>query len=180
MPNDLVGFGGTITATPDVYDSSTPWLVINNVHFVLDTGSYPVGVFTPILTNNYVVIGPDTGNGEVNPYTQHFDTSQGTGIGSYQINSFQSVGDEATGNLVISYSEFDDSPNDPLFDPVNDALAGGAVLTLSAPVTVIVGPASTDLSAAPEASTYVLSLLGLLCVGLYRARFRVARGVGGR
>ena len=178
MPGDTVGFGGTITATPDAYDTSTPFLVLNEVQFVLDLGTFPVGVFDPIITSNYVVIGPDSGNGEVNPYTQHFDLSQGTGIGSYQINTFQSVGDTATGNLVISYSEFNVSPNDPSFDPINDALAGGALLTLSTPVTVTVGAPSPSSSAAPEGSTLVMSLLGagFVFLGLGRRVFDFPRG----
>jgi hypothetical protein len=172
MPGDLVGFGGTITATPDAYDASTPFLVINDAEFVLNAGTDPVGIFIPIITNNYMVIGPDAGNGEVNPYTQHFDASQGTGIGSYQINSFQSVGDQANGTLVISYSEFSVSPNDPSFDPINDPLAGGAVLTLTAQVNVIVGAAPvTNASVAPEGSPLALCALGvgLVCFGRYRA-----------
>ncbi len=178
MPGDLVGFGGTITATPDAYDTSAPWIVIGGADFVLDTGTYPVGVFTPIITNNYVAIGPDTGNGEVNPYTQHFVASLGTGIGSYEINSFQSVGDEATGTLVISYSEFSVSPNDPSFDPITDALANGAILTISAPVTVIVGT-SPNSSDAPEASSFLLGVVGLglvLASRVPRARSRIVPG----
>jgi hypothetical protein len=172
MPGDLVGFGGTITATPDAYDTSTPFLVIDDAEFILNAGTYPVGIFTPIITNNFVVIGPDEGNGEVNPYTQHFDASQGTGIGSYQINTFQSVGDQANGTLVISYSEFSVSPIDQSWNP-NDELAGGAVLTLTAPVTVIVGTApSANSTATPEGSTFALCLLGLGLVyfGRYRAK----------
>ncbi len=177
MPGDLVGFGGTITATPDAYDTSTPWIVIDGADFVLDMGTYPVGVFTPIITNNFVVVGPNTGNGEVNPYTQHFDATLGTGIGSYEINSFQSVGDQANGTLVISYSEFSVSPNDSSFDPDNDSLADGAVLTLTAPVSVIVGEAGPASNAVPEGSTFVLSALGLMLVLASRVpRSRIVRG----
>lgn len=180
MPGDLAGFGGTMKATPDAYDASTPWIVLDGVDFVLDIGTYPVGVFTPIITNNFVVIGPDDGNGEVNPYTQHFDASLGTGIGSYEINSFQSVGDQANGTLVISYSEFSVSPNDPSFNPDTDSLAAGAVLTLSAPVSVIVGDAGPESPAVPEGSTFVLSALGLMLVLASRVPRAWSRIVAGQ
>ena len=42
MTGDLVGFGGTITATPDTYDTNTPWIVIDNADLVLDMGTYPL------------------------------------------------------------------------------------------------------------------------------------------
>ena len=169
MPNDIVGFGGTITSTPDyTYDNgNTPFLVITSADFVVNPGTYPVGVFTPIIAQNYIVIGPDEGNGEVNPYDASFDLSQNTGIGSYQINSFQSIGDEATGQIVLTYDEYSVSPLDNSFDPATDGLAYGQIL--SADATVIVG--SAPAAAVPESSTTLLAGLGLIGSVLFR-RYR--------
>src|SRR3954467_9392729 len=106
QPGAVVGWGFTLSNSPD-------WIIISNADFVLDFASNPVGVFTPIITSNFVVIGPSTGNGETTPWTQSFDNNLQTGVGSYTINSFQSSGDFATGQIVLTYDEFSVSPNDP-------------------------------------------------------------------
>lgn len=151
LPGQTVGFGFAITSTPDaIYDrGNIPYLVITSADLQTDLGSYPVGVFTPFLATSFTVIGPDAGGGEVNPFSQHFDDSLMTGIGSYAINAFQAIGDMAQGNIVLTYDEYSVSPNDPGFDPTLDTLLNGQLLT--APVTVIVGtaPASVPEPAAP-------------------------------
>src|SRR3982751_981818 len=76
QPDDITGWGFTITENLD-------WIVITNASFVLDGGVLPVGVFTPFISNAFAVVGPDRGNGEVNPWTQTFDNALQTGIGSY-------------------------------------------------------------------------------------------------
>jgi hypothetical protein len=141
LPGDTVGWGFTITSTPDTtYDNgNTPYLVITGADFVLDPGSYPVGVFTPFIIQSFQPVGYPAGNGEVNPWTQTFDEAQMTGIGSYEINDFQSIGDTATGKIELTFDEYSVSPNSPLFDPDLDGVAYGQ--TISAMTTVIVGPA---------------------------------------
>jgi hypothetical protein len=154
QPGDIVGWGFTLSNSPD-------WIVISNAVFDLNLGSNSIGVFTPFITNNFVVIGPDDGNGELDPWMQSFDDNLQTGIGSYAINSFQSPGDSAVGNIVLTYDEFSVSPNDPSFDPTIDTVANG--LTVSAPASVSVPPQAS----VPEPGSL---LLALACAALLLAK----------
>jgi hypothetical protein len=170
QPGGEVGWGFTITSTPvDTGDSSiTPWLVITGATFSLDAGVNPVGVFTPFIQNVFQPVGPDTGNGEVNPWSQAFlDGATQTGIGSYLINDFQSPGDFATGQIVLTYDEFTVSPNDPDFDPTLDTLATGLTMSANAEVDV-----TGDVSAVPEpGSAWLIMAAMAVCLGW---RFRRA------
>lgn len=162
-PGDTVGWGFTLTSTPvqDGANTITPWLVVSSAAFVLDAGVFPVGVFTPFITSSFTVIGPDDQNGEVNPWSQPFDNAQQTGIGSDVINPFQSPGDLATGNIVLTFDEFRVSPNDSAFDPISDTIATG--LTLSAPASVLVaGPG--DPAPIPEPASFSL-VTGAVMIG---------------
>ncbi len=140
-PDATVGWGFTITSTPvdDGGNTITPWLLITFADFVPDAGWNPVGVFTPYITqlpNSNTVIGPDDGNGEINPWSQSFDQGLMTGIGEYLINDFQSAGDEVTGTMVLDYDEYRVSPNDRSFDPDADTIATGHTMTAAASVSV--------------------------------------------
>ena len=163
-PGDTVGWGFTLTSTPilDGSDVITPWLVITDASFDLDSGVFPVGVFNAFIKqpSNYMAIGPDTGNGEVNPWTQAFDDTLQTGIGSYVINDFQSPGDLATGNIVLTFSEYRFSPNDPAFT-VDDTIATN--LTVSAPASVLV--ATQEL---PEPGSWLLLSIGVALIAIGR------------
>src|SRR5262249_7328190 len=122
LPDETVGWGFTITADPN------QWILITHADFVPDPGFNPVGVFTAFITqppNSNIVVGANSGNGEVNPWTQAFDNALLTGIGSYHINDFQSLGDRVEGAIVLSYDAYSRSPNDPAFDPTSDILALG-------------------------------------------------------
>jgi hypothetical protein len=165
-PGDTVGWGFTLTSTPvSTPDGEiTPWLVVSDVDFVLDPGVDPVGVFTPFLTLNFQVIGPDTGNGELNPWSQTFDAGLETGIGAYTIDDFQLPGDLATGSIVVTYDEFSVSPNMPDFNPDTDTLATS--LDVSAPASVLVADT-------PEPSSFLLELGAGLCVLLLRRGVRL-------
>jgi len=173
QPGDNVGWDFTWTSTPilDGTNLITPWLLVSNADFVLDSGVNPVGVFTPFITlsSNYTVVGPGSGNGEVNPWSQSFDTTLQTGIGSYSINSFQLVGDLAIGNIVLTYDEYRVSPNDPSFNPITDTIATG--LTVSAPTSVLVANASEGTGGtAPEPRPGGLLIAGAIALlaGLFR------------
>jgi hypothetical protein len=172
LPGDTVGWGFSLLSTP-ILDGSTTipvWLVVSNVDFVPDAGVFPVGVFTPFMTNTFTVIGPDDGNGEVNPWTQAFDPINQTGVGSYIINSFQNIGDTVTGNIVVTFDEYSTSPLDPAFDPTLDLVQSS--LTVSAEASVTVG------QAAPEPATWLFSLTGmLLLAGHLRRKARARHGV---
>lgn len=157
LPGSMVGWGFTLTVDP-VDDGGTtivPWLVVSGADFVPDPGVFPVGVFTPFITNLFQVVGPD-------PWSQPFDNTLQTGIGAYAINWFQSPGDRATGEIVLTYDLFRVSPDDPSFNPITDTIANG--LTVSAPASVLV---------TPEPSYGAVVLLVALAAGL-RRRTRVA------
>jgi len=170
-----VGWDFTWTSTPilDGPNLITPWLLVSNADFVLDSGVNPVGVFTPFITlpSNYTVVGPDAGNGEVNPWSQPFDTTLQTGIASYSINPFQSFGDLATGNIVLTYDEYRVSPNDPSFNPITDTIATG--LTVRARTSVLVANPSGGIGdTAPEPRPGGLLIAGAIALlaGLIRGR----------
>lgn len=163
-PGDLVGWDFTIESTPvqDGAATITPWLLISYVEFIPDLGLFPVGVFTAYLTlpqNSAVVVGPDSGTGEVNPWSQTFHATLQTGLGEYLINDFQSPGDQVTGRIVVYYDAYRVSPNSALFDPGTDTLEVG--LSMSAPVSVTVaGDAPVPEPALPLAAGLVaLALL---------------------
>jgi hypothetical protein len=140
-PDEIVGWSFTIESTP-VQDGAqliTPWLLVTAVDFIPNAGVFPVGVFAPYLTlfpNSSTVIGPDTGAGELNPFSQTFSVALQTGIGAYHINDFQSAGDQVIGQIVVYYDSYRVSPLDPAFDPSTDTLAVGEALFADASVTV--------------------------------------------
>jgi hypothetical protein len=174
-PGDTVGWSFTITS-PAIQDGThtiTPWLLVSNADFIPTPGQFPVGVFMPFITlpQNFQVIGPDTRNGEVNPWSQAFDNLAQTGFGSYTINSFQSPGDAVTGELVLMFDEFRLSPDDPKFNPVVDTIAVGQTATADVSVTVTAGAAE-----APEPAVTWSCGLGLCVLGLIgRVRLRAIR-----
>lgn len=162
-PGDTVGWGFQITAAQSV------WLLPTAVDFV--SGMAPVGVFTPYVTlpqNWSVVIGASTGAGELNPWTQTFNPVLQTGIGSYQINSFVSPGDQTIGQIIVYFDVYSRSPNDPLFNPVTDTVAVGQSVAAAASVTVGTEPTPT-----PEPTTF--ACIGLGMAGLAAAASRRRR-----
>jgi hypothetical protein len=162
LQDDIVGWGFTIqsTAVPDGASSIIPWLLISSVDFVPDPGFQPVGVFNGFLTMSPevgVVIGPAAGNGEVNPWSEPFDNDLLTGIGSYQINDFQSLGDMTIGNIVVTYDMYNLSPLDPDFKGEINTLAVDQ--TMSAATSVTVGAAGATV---PEPGTGMFVATALL------------------
>ncbi len=163
-PGDTVGWGFTLTSVP-ILDGSTvitPWVLITDVSIDLDSGVFPVGVFSAFITlpANYTVIGPDAGGGEVNPWTQPFDNVLQTGIGSYVINDFQSPGDLATGTITLTYNDYRVTPNDPNITASDNIDTG---LTLSVPFSVLVSDQD-----APEPGSWLLVSLGGLGIAIGR------------
>jgi hypothetical protein len=169
-PGDTVGWSFTIesTAIQDGPNTITPWLMITAVDWVLDPAVAPPGIFTPFLTllpNSNTVIGPDTGNGEVNPWTQVFDLNLGTGIGSYAVNDPVDPG-KYLGQIVINYDAFRVSPYDPLFDPQTDTIDVGQSLTHAASIRIDPVP-SADV---PEPAPSLLTACWLAMLVAYRRR----------
>lgn len=173
LPGQTSGWGFTITSAPIDYDGSTitPWLLITGEEYELNNGDYPVGVFMPFITlpSNYMVIGPSTGNGEQNPWSQAFDNGLETGAGSYTINTFEPLGASDAGQIVLTYDEYSVSPNSPAFDPYTDTIATG--LEVSAATSVLVGT--------PEPAPAAMLLVGCALLASVRAaRLTIARRVG--
>jgi len=159
LPDTTVGWSFRIASTPilDGGNLITPWLLITFADFVPNAGFNPVGLFTPFITqppNSNTAIGPNTGNGEINPWIQSFDAALFTGIGSYHINDFQMAGDQVVGTIVLHYDLYRASPNGPDFNPTTDTVAVGQTLSATSSVTV---------TAVPEPGTgSLLALAGLV------------------
>jgi hypothetical protein len=117
-PGDTIFWGYNIT-------SSSDWILITSANFENAPGQFSIGIFTPIIPNNFIVVGPDN-----NPLTDP------VGIGSYAINSFQLPGDSVTGQIVLTYDQFSINPNDAAFNPVTDTIATGLLLRADASVTI--------------------------------------------
>ena len=165
LPDSTVGWGFTIQSTPivDGTNTMTPWMLITFADFVPDPGSNPVGVFTAFITqlpNSNTVIGPDSGNGEINAWSQSFDPVLITGIGSYHINDFQSFGDQVTGAIEVLYDLYRVSPNDPSFNPDSDLIATNQSLNAAASITIV----------SPEPGTLGLLAAAFLCISSGRWR----------
>jgi MYXO-CTERM domain-containing protein len=164
LPGQTVGWSFTLYSLPEMVNSQLllPWMLVTNVDFVPDPAELPVGIFDPYMTalpNLSVVIGADTGNGEVNPWAQTFDAALMTGVGGYTINSFQSPGDHVSGQIRVLVDVFLRSPNDPLFNPVTDTLAVGRSVSALASVSVV---------PSPEPASVGLGALGLLALAAAR------------
>lgn len=165
-PDATVGWGFTLTSTIiDDNGSYVPWLLVNSVDFVPNPGQFPVGIFTPYMTvspNSSIVIGPDGGNGEVNPWTQAFNSALLTGVGEVHINSFQALGDQVQGRIVVSYDIYRKSPNDPTFDPITDTVLVGQQLFADASVTV------ADSAPSPTPEPVLSGVLGVALLAVVR------------
>lgn len=164
-PGETIGWSFTIESDPvadPVLGLITPWLMITSADFVLDPSIPPPGIFTAFITqlpNSNTVIGPDTGNGEVNPWSQTFNLTLMTGIGSYNINDPVDFG-KYFGSIQLTFDEYRYSPNGPGFDPSTDTIDVGQIVTM--PVSIRIDPVTT--SDVPEPGTLLLAggLLGLL------------------
>jgi hypothetical protein len=170
-PGATVGWDFSVTSAPVQVGLTmiTPWAVITDAEFDLDPGVFPVGVFTGFINQPppgapcsppsppLNVIGPDTGCGEMNPWSQTFDNTLQTGTGSYVIDTFQIPGNGATGEIALTYDEYSVSPFDPSFDSTMDTLATG--MTVSVPVSVTVTATPEPASAVPAGMVVGLLLL---------------------
>lgn len=167
--------GGTIgwsyTITNDLtYDGDTPWILLTYAQWVPDGGvDYP-GMFISFIgtgSKQNLVVGPDTGHGEVNPLTETYDSTVPNGAGEMTIHA-NAVPGTYTGRIVIEYDVFVGwSPNEPGFDSSLDFLESGEV---SSPVTIQVLAASPTADV-PEPRLAVLTG-GLLALGLWSRRRR--------
>lgn len=150
LPGDAVGWGFTASRI-------SGFAVISSVTY---QQTLTTGIFEDLAAPLFQVIGPAPFAFPilVSPY----DPVLRTGLGEYRINSFEIVGSQAEGDLVITYDVYSESPNNPIFDPVLHTVSSGNVTTL--PAVVVVG------SEVPEPATGIVA--GLLLCGLAALRRR--------
>jgi hypothetical protein len=147
-PGSTIGWGFTLTNTSD-------FVLVNGSSFTPFTlyGTYQdfIGAF------NFIVAGPAPESPTV---TQAFNLAAHTGIGAFSILSTAPPGTLVLGNLVINYSVFSQSPNDPNFNPDTSTIVSDASLTV--PVTVNI---------APEPASGWLLMAGALVLACGTGRF---------
>ena len=151
-PGWTVGWGFTLINTEN-------YLVVTSASF--DSQS-TLGEFTDYISapDNFFVVGPARGGSTV--WAQTFSASDQTGIGGFTIRPGSGVGEQAFGEIVLTYDLFAVSPNSPNFNPDTDGISFGNRLSANAMVT----------SAVPEPGESLL-LAGLFSIaGCALHRFR--------
>src|SRR5579862_7441590 len=109
--------------------------------------------FTGAPFFNFFVVGPGV-YADGTTVTQAFNSTLGTGVGSFRIANTAVRGQSTLGNIELTYDLFSVSPNDPSFDPGADLVATDQIL---------IAPASVDV---PEPASLLLLGSGLaLLVG---------------
>lgn len=152
-----IGWGFTLM-------NSTNFLEVNQSDFCSGPIASPcantLGTFTDFIGPNFIVVGPSPESSSV---SQSFDALAQLGIGKFAINPGALPGTTLSGKIVVTYSLFSVSPNDPHFDPAKNLLSIGNQLTANASVSV---PGS----AVPEPASVFLIGLGLTILASCRKR----------
>lgn len=151
LPGSTVGWGFTLT------NNDPNYLVVTQTSFT-PAPLAAFGLYRDLLANrpDFVVVGPGSPS-----VTEAFNQLAMTGIGAFDINptaAFRSV----NGTIVLNYSLYSRSPNDPDFNPDTDLLASDR--SVSAPATVNI---------VPEPATFVLLLTAALPLGVAAIRRRL-------
>jgi hypothetical protein len=154
-----VGWGFTLS------NSGPDFLLVTGTSFAA-TPLSSFGTYTDLLSPqitagpSFLVIGPAP---EAPSLTEAFNAAGQTGIGEFTFAN--TAAGSVSGNIVVDYSLFSVSPNDPTFNPDLDTVTPDA--TVSAPASLSV-TAST-----PEPGTLAMvGIAGLICL-LGRRRLRV-------
>ena len=142
-PGETVGWGFTLA-------NDTDFLVVTSASFV-PTPLSAFGSFEDyISTGPLLVVGPSPESPSV---TQAFSVLLRTGVGAFHISP--TAKGPVGGSVVIHYSLFSVSPNDPNFDPDVDTLVPDGTLTARAAVDAV-----------PEPGSFALVGIAALVLGL--------------
>jgi uncharacterized repeat protein (TIGR01451 family) len=156
-PGDSVGWGFTLTNTSDTDWAAvvlTDYCPADVIASPCSTNGYPdVGNYSDIAGNNFVTIAPDSS------VTQAFDVNAYTGLGYITIAGIPVV-DSVTGEVVVTYDEFDSDPNVD-----GNQIGGDESVDASASVDVT----SSESMATPEPGTMLLLATGLAALFSRRA-----------
>jgi len=132
-PGATVGWGFTLT-------NDTGYLVITGTDFSLPLGTFS-DLIGPFSSHQSIVLGPgDT-------FSQAFSAASQTGLGEFAIDPSTFCGQVATGSITLTYDLYSVSPNDSAFDPDQDLISVGNILTADASVSVVPEPGSLLLMA---------------------------------
>lgn len=126
---NTVGWGFSLSNTEN-------FLVVTSASFEPTTD---LGTFTDFISapDNFFVVGP--GLGASTTWSQTFDASKQTGLGSFAISS-TATGTSAFGQIILNYDLFTVSPLDSNFNPDTDTLSNGNLISSNASVTNTVVP----------------------------------------
>ncbi|SPE35261.1 conserved exported hypothetical protein [Candidatus Sulfopaludibacter sp. SbA3] len=149
-PGQVLGWGLTIQ------NDNSGWLVVDSVTY---NQSQSIGDFVDFVSPQFLTswVVP---NGV---WDEAFDPSISAGLGSYVIADFASPGDQAIGDLVLTYDIHSIEPGSQGDDTVNEYSV--SLLAPSLPATV------TD-TLTPEPAAIATTLIGLALLGLGKARRR--------
>ena len=119
--------GGTVGFGFNLFNDNG-FLVADQVVFLPDGAALP---FTDFLTPKFNVIG-----GGIQTWTQDFDASLQTGVGSFNIPGTANPGDLFGGELRLYYDLFSVDPSDPDFDPGTDQISSGTFIPIEVQIEV--------------------------------------------
>jgi len=145
---ETVGWGFTLS------NSGLGFLLVTDTSFEptpLSAFGFYTDLLTPQITAgpNFLVIGPAP---ETPSLTESFNAALQTGIGEFTL--APTAAGQVTGRLVVHYSLFSESPNDPGFDPdLDTVLAEGRV---SAPASINPEPGALVLFATASLTLAVI------------------------
>jgi hypothetical protein len=139
-PGDVLGWGFSITNDANYIEISGAFFCTGVVNYPSSCGSPLLGTFEDYISNfNDIIVGNPTGT---DPATVSylFDITAQTGIGSFTVDPGAGGGTDS-GEIVLSYYEYDLDPN----DPDRNRLGGEQYMSAEASVDVVPEPATAGM-----------------------------------